>query len=713
MKWIHIGICLAVSCPSLHGQAFLARRDYNPNGLGVLWSGLAVFDANGDGTRDLVSSSGSIAVFPGRGDGTFAEAPIVTKTGNDQTSIEAISAADLNHDGRGDLVGTAMEPGSGGVLVYGLGVMFGNGDGTFGPMTIYPVNLYGGFRAEQSLLADVNGDGKLDAVLVGSWNTGTGVVVWLGNGDGTFGSPIITTASGVRVGSGLAAADFNGDGKLDLAVATSAGVAVWLGDGTGHFHPGASISIQGGAFGVDAGDLNHDGFADIVAVNIHSSYATILLGRGDGTFQNPARIGMGTCERVAIGDVNGDGIPDLVAAGYMEGALVALGNGDGTFQKASLWFVSSPATSGLVLARLRKGGPLDIVTANGLGGEISVLLNTGAGKFQDGIKYNVSAAGCVAAADFDHDGRQDLAVVNSTGVRILFGTGKAAAPLRPGPTLQTAAGCVFAGDLNNDGIPDLVVPEGTASTPQIDVFLGRSDGTFQPPFVIAVLFAFNNVAIADVNGDGNMDVITSSGSLLLGNGDGTLQSPITLFPTNVDLSWVSAGDLNGDGKADLVFSNSFSGLHVLISNGDGTFRQDTYTAFGAEGTAIADFNGDGILDVAVGSYSWSALVFLGNGDGTLRTGTTIQDPSLGPLLVAADFNNDGKMDLASSNSNNFVLILHGDGNGTFTDTELVGGVAPLYGYAAADLHEQLPGKGGPDLVTAGGNAVVVLINTAK
>jgi hypothetical protein len=152
----------------------------------------------------------------------------------------------------------------------------------------------------------------------------------------------------------------------------------------------------------------------------------------------------------------------------------------------------------------------------------------------EGIPYPLSGAGCVAAADFNGDGKPDVAVNMSSGFQILFGTGEAEAPFTAGPITQAGAGCGYTGDFNKDGIPDLAVLEGNPSEIYIDLFLGNGDGTFQAPFSISVPSDAGELAVGDVRGNGMVDVITNTGDLLLGNGDGTLQPAVYLFPGQSD-----------------------------------------------------------------------------------------------------------------------------------------------------------------------------------
>jgi hypothetical protein len=316
-----------------------------------------------------------------------------------------------------------------------------------------------------------------------------------------------------------AAADFNGDGKLDLAVFNVVGkntVSILLGEGNATFHNLASYNAGQLPQAAVAGDFNGDGKLDLAMVSYEDGNAEIYLGNGDGTFKAKGKAAVGGRPRwLATGDFNEDGILDLAIAGD-DTLSIMLGNGDGTFQR-----------------------PIEI----GGGG--------GSGYF-------------LLVADFNNDGHLDLAV------------GSASAML-----------------------------ESNAVT----VLLGNGDGTFQVGNPIAFNGWPGQFAVADLNGDGKVDLAVTPGgdksvSVLLGNGDGTFAAPVS-YPLPGTGYIVVFGDFNADGKLDLAVdglnSTPFAmSTSILLGKGNGTFGPAvSYGSFNTFGSPMfaGDFNGDGRLDL--------------------------------------------------------------------------------------------------------------------
>jgi hypothetical protein len=343
---------------------------------------------------------------------------------------------------------------------------------------------------------------------------------------------------------------------------------------------------------VAIGDLNGDGHSDLVAANFcgdgcGDDGVSVMLGNGDGTFQDGVNYSSGGCwyASVAIGDVNGDGKPDLVVASSFrrdqcngpgdEGVSVLLGNGNGTFQPPAVYSSGGQGTGArltgfVALADLNGDHHPDLVVANDGSNSVGVLLNNGDGTFQPAVNYSCGAfsARSVAIADLNGDGHPDI-VAAGGGVSVLLGNGNG--------TFQPAVGysspntvAVALGDLNGDGHPDVVVGKQAPSANDaktFDVLLGNGDGTLQAavsyPVAVGISWA---VAIGDVNGDGDLDVMAADGaatvqnftgqvSWALGNGDGTFRAA-QHRSTGGKMSYsVAVGDVNGDGRPDLVVPN--------------------------------------------------------------------------------------------------------------------------------------------------------------
>jgi hypothetical protein len=347
----------------------------------------------------------------------------------------------------------------------------------------------------------------------------------------------------------VAVADFNGDGKLDLAV------------------PVYSIFTP-------LSDMN------------------ILLGNGDGTFTaGPTFPLFGqNVNNAAVADFNGDGKPDLaISLPDADEIQILLGNGDGSFTPS----LPIPAIGVFVVATgdFNRDGKADLVLVNTGPGTVSILLGNGDGTFtaKDEITTPASGAGgvalgpaAVASADFNHDGIPDLAVVNGPrfvqgapgSVTILLGNGDGTFTAAPDtPVTGGQPLFIVAGDLNGDGEPDLVVTNMNDGAPQLGdltVLLGNGDGTFMTAASPVTGSVPSSVAIADFNGDGKADLVTANGgsdtaTVLLGNGDGTFAAPQSPATGKTPI-FAGVGDFNGDGTPDLaVANNDGSSVTVLLT----------------------------------------------------------------------------------------------------------------------------------------------------
>src|SRR5437867_2599275 len=370
---------------SAQSVSFIARKDF---AVGSRPQSMAVGDFNGDGVLDLAtanqdiyatSTDNDVKVLLGNGDGTFQPAQRFTTGGVPRS----VAVGDVNGDGRLDLAVANYSSNAVSVLV-------GNGDGTFQPAQSFAVGTY----PISVAVGDVNGDGRLDLAVANYYdpannNSGT-VSVLVGNGDGTF-QPAQSFAVG-SPHSSVALGDVNGDGRLDLAVANNGdpyrdqgSVSVLLGNGDGTFQPAQSFAVGRGPVSVAAGEVNGDGRLDL-ALASGSNTVSVLLGNGDGTFQvAPTFVAGAEPTSVAVGDFNGDGKTDLaVANGYYNSpntVSVLLGNSDRSFQPA-LTFGTGVGPRSVGVGDFNGDGRPDLVVANYCSSDVSVLLGNGIGRAQ-------------------------------------------------------------------------------------------------------------------------------------------------------------------------------------------------------------------------------------------------------------------------------------------------------------------------------------------
>jgi VCBS repeat protein len=345
----------------------------------------------------------------------------------------SVAVADVNGDGNPDLL-----VGNAGVAEGSIGILLGRGDGTFQPVATYDS---GGSLAYSIAVADVNGDGNPDLVVancgpigVNACQSGNGLIgVLLGNGDGTF-QPVVTYSSGGNTAVSVAVADLNGDGRPDLLVANECdtsstcahgSVGVLLSNGDGTFQAATVFDVGNAIDSIAVADVNGDAHQDVLAGGGgENNNVDVLLGNGDGTFQPLVTYNSGgnTALSVAVADVNGDGKPDLVVGNQCDTSIncahglvgVLLGNGDGTFQLAVGYDAGGTGAWSVAVADVNGDRKPDLMIALAFSNVVAVLVGNGDGTFQAATTYGSGGTmpRSVAVADVNRDGKPDVAVSN-------------------------------------------------------------------------------------------------------------------------------------------------------------------------------------------------------------------------------------------------------------------------------------------------------------
>jgi hypothetical protein len=642
--------------------------------LGLTKNGASLIGAYVDFNNDVYAGSANLST------GVYSATELLTG-GPEDTSI--LLAADIEGDGYPDLL---VQTFTGNSPASPITVYHNNGDGTFkvGVTVLPSVTVYG-FTAD-----DVNGDGKVDLVVT---TASSQIMTLLGNGNGTFGSPIessLPSASGY-----LATGDFNGDGKKDLV--ESNGV-VMLGDGTGRFTAAPSSITINGDGGLVVGDWNNDGNADVafMASGTGGGMVSIYLGKGDGTFTaGNTYAAIGNAFYLGASDLDGDGNLDIFVGqangGYFgrdwqeSESQVLMGRGDGSFAGAQAY----------------PNGTYDGPT---------------------------SAPNAFTAADFHGKGYKDVLMLTITGLEMLTNDGKGAFVVSS-PISGTVPVEVTSADINGDGDSDAIFAESNSGTYDIAVALGNGNGTFKAKTTTSVPALPERLVVGDFNGDGKPDVITTSGVLvylLLNLGNGTLGSPVLISTEENPVTGAVAASLRNDGKLDIVLTEatlfnatSAGAVGVLLGKGNGTFQPeaDTTLSMLPLTVAVGDMNNDGILDLVVASadqaeVNTSLYVLPGKGDGTFGTAaiTPLTYPYVSSLAVA-DFNGDGKLDVLITTCCGATVtsIALGNGFGSFSSIRnlQISGSAPS--AAAVDVS----GDGRPDILlnsSSVGSDFVVMLN---
>ncbi len=345
--------------------------------------------------------------------------------------------------------------------------------------------------------------------------------------------------------------------------------------GTGGFGTASSFSVGDAPESVAIGDINGDGVLDLVTADRNDDTVSVLLGDGAGGFGVASVFSVGNAPgSVAIGDINGDGVLDLVTADYSDNTVsVLLGDGTGGFGVASAFSIGISSQS-VAMGDLNGDGVLDIVTAHRFGSAVNVLLGDGAGGFGAATVFSVGSwAYSVAIGDLNGDGVLDLVTANRLNhtANVLLGDG--AGEFGAATVFSVGIGnfplSVAMGDLNGDDVLDIVTANAGDKT--VSVLLGDGAGGFGAASAISLGSTPQSVSISDFNGDGVLDLVTADTetSVLIGNGAGGF-GPATTFSVGASPRSVATGDFNGDGVLDIVTADrSDDTVSVLLGKTKG------------------------------------------------------------------------------------------------------------------------------------------------
>lgn len=694
-----------------------------------------------------------------------------------------IATADFNADGLPDFA-VSIADGTAPETTSGVAIYLGRPDGTLGTPLYYPTDI----QPSQVLVGNFDALPGLDIVTV---NYGSPTLSFLsGNGDGTFEAPV-NSPTGVVSGQSTwygAAGDFNADGKLDVAVPVYGGdLLVFLGNGDGTFTAAAPIVGGGGDANVVVADFNRDGKADIATAYSMTASISVMFSNGDGTFAPPVVTPVTGLNYyfsdMAAADINGDGAPDLVFTGSdfmftdlqaftndgsgvltqsyqsdlistMFGVYVLLadvdgdsnidavlglgqdnviaiarGKNDGTFGAPEAYYCRDYSISA-VLADVDGDSFQDIVTVFNPGTDMDVIKGGPSGSLRTPHAYlNNGETRDVAFADFNKDGFLDLVSANRTNQNIGLGLGdgrgsfKESGNLDPGLDYQgypLSASVIATGDFDHDGNADIAI--GGYYGRRLNVLFGKGDGTFETSIVsLPVDYETMSIKVEDVDGDGVDDILACDFdayklNVFLSNGNRTFK-PRASYTVGAAPIRVRTADLDGDHHNDAVLplfgGNGFS---ILKGNANGTFNPavtSTGLATQAADIALADFNGDNKIDMALVTQTGLLQIYRGNGNLTF---TQVSSDSVMPMLrgcVAGDFNEDGIPDLAVTvYGSNELLLYPGKGDLTF-DTPTTLSAPTVDVVYAVDVN----GDGHKDLAVPSGQTpmgdigVGILLNT--
>jgi hypothetical protein len=645
-------------------------------------------DVNGDGLADVLmpgpqlANSGSIALLLGQADGSLAPVQYIPCT-----TPWALAVGDVDGNGTADLVSISSDNSSSTTV----SILFGDGHGNF--QSPAAQQTFAGTYPGPAYLADLDGDGKPDLVL--RVLNPAGVVsslVWLKNTGSGFAAPVtLATTQGYT----FVVADFNGDGKPDILYVTAAtsssvqSMHMLINKGNAKFTDQAAGGLAGMVGWATVLDFNLDGIPD-VAVQVQQGAAWNLIsfaGVGNGSFTQVASVGIPSPMTLVAGDFDHDGFPDLAGPYGTEPSeiLYLFGDGHGNFVSQ---LVVGPEGSLAAVGDFNGDGIPDVVVPDRFS-FVSLALGRTDRKFPSPLALSPATVTSVSTGDINGDGLPEILVggdlIDNIPGTVFLNQG--------GTSFQFAANTdptSFAlADLTGKGVFDLI-----GGNANLEIWPNNLSLDFSSS-PITISQPTSNVAFSDMDGDGHLDLVSACqdgqcpGQVFYGNGAYQF-TPVTV--TNLSAPYV-IGDFNGDGMPDIV-----SGGNTFLNTGGRTFREvqnNNLPLTNGVLVAVGDFNGDGKDDVAINLPGDTVIsIWYSKGDGTFYEATVVDPGQYPGALVAGDFNTDGKTDLAVGLMlSQQVCLLFNNGNGEFTRSFFASGASAIV-MTTADLNKD----GRPDLV---------------
>ena len=701
--WIYAicGLGLILGPTQLQAQPLVSGPTLELSEIfGRISSQVEVGDVNGDGELDILVDEGVLVLADGAGG--FEPLRLVEFSPFTQFSPQAIALNDLNGDGLSDVVAAT----SGRELL----VFFGDAEDTLRFANFAPLQLNEGTATVE--VADFNGDGRRDVAVV---SRNSKIDLFLNDGSGSLAAAagIEFVAENIRLST---TGDINNDDISDIAVVDPFSdpneILIFLGDGSGGFSeaPGSGLifnnadeSFPSSANTVELHDMNQDGNLDLVGLSINPSKVAVFSGDGTGNFLeiegSPFSFNeFDVPEFLRIGDMNSDGIPDVVTGNRVRSVSVLTNDGDGALiEILDSPFPAKDSVTHIALGDIDNDGNLDAVTANG-SRDLSLFRGDGGGSL---LLAPISPLildtdpNSLVIRDMTNDGILDLLFLRETQDELIFsnGLGDGLFGQLESFSVGDRPSSLAVGDLDTDGNLDVLVGLNEFNDQGIDtengdvsVLLGDGTGNFISVLQSGLPEDFGTIDLAMTEFDGNSSpdllVRTFTGiRLFAGNGDGTFSDFDLIETSDSSTTGILSIDVNQDGFLDIVtgFQSSFQGpedLAIFLGSASGDFTEAASSPVFVAGVGIeeirsSDFNQDGMPDLATANVDGSVTVLMNTGNAEFDSSTVFSPSSAGMgRLAVGEFNADGNPDLLLAfftGSGTDYQVLMGDGNGQFTE----------------------------------------------